>query len=148
MWYRPSKIGHNFRQQSGSKIEVLKKWQYQKTFFLTDIFQWKKNQKYSNDLWHDIENWLCKSDLGTFWRPICESNRKIIFLLLIFLLKSRLTFAKLHHWGHTRLHVNHLKTRQTILFRYLIKCVCMMLRFISTIVSLDNYYITAFWQFF
>ena len=33
-------------------------------------------------------------------------------------------------------------------FVKVLKCVCMMLRFISTIGSLDNYYITAFWQFF
>ena len=56
-----------------------------------------------------IDNWLWKSDLGTFWRPIkhlWKSNQKIIFLLLILLLKWSpcwLTSAKLHYWGHTNL---------------------------------------------
>ena len=51
----------------------------------------------------DIENWLWKSDLGTFWQPMWTSVKvksKIIFILLIFLLKSSpcwLTPAKLHH---------------------------------------------------
>ena len=29
----PSKIGHHFRKQNGSKVKVFKKWQQQKTFF-------------------------------------------------------------------------------------------------------------------
>ena len=57
------------------------------------------------------------------WCPIfdvpCEhlwkSNQKIIFILLIFLLKSTtcwLTSTKLHHWGHTIIHNN--KTKRVI----------------------------------
>ena len=65
------------------------------------------------------------------WCPIfdgpCEhlwkSNQKIIFILLIFLLKSTpcwLKSAKLHHWGHTKLCINAIK-KTLIVFNYLCK---------------------------
>ena len=57
----------------------------------------------------DIENWLWKSDLGTFWWPMWTSVKvksKNYFSFTDFLLKSSpcwLTSAKLHHWGHTNI---------------------------------------------
>ena len=45
--------------------------------------------------------------MPNFWRSVwtsVKSNQKLIFILLIFLLKSTpcwLTYAQLHHWGHT-----------------------------------------------
>jgi hypothetical protein len=48
--------------------------------------------------------------MPNFWWSLWTSvkvNQKIISILLIFLLKSTpswLTSAKLHHWGHTKLH--------------------------------------------
>ena len=75
-----SKIGHHFRKQSNSKIEVFKKWQLQKTFFSTDTLQWKKNKKDSKD----VEKWLWKSDFLTTHVNICESQIKKIFFFYWF----------------------------------------------------------------
>ena len=85
----PSKIEHHFRKQSCSKIEIFKKWQYQKTFFLTDILQWKKNQKDSNDFWHRKLTLKVRfrhsltNHVNISWR----SNQKNKIILLIFFSK-------------------------------------------------------------
>ena len=102
-----SKIGHHFRKQSGSKIEVFKRWQQQKNLFLNWYSSMKKKIRKIRMIF-DIENWLLKVRFRHFLTThvnIWESQiKKIIFLLPIFLLKSSpcwLTSTKLHHWGHT-----------------------------------------------
>ena len=71
----------------------------------------------------DIENWLWKSDLGTFRRPMWTSEKvksKHYYSFTDFLLKSSpcwLTSAKLHHWGHTK-KGKPIKPNQTIHYYY------------------------------
>ena len=59
-------------------------------------------------MFFDIENWLWKSNLGTFCQPMWTSVKaksKKYFSFTDFFAKIKpLTSAKLHHWGHT----NHL----------------------------------------
>ena len=71
----PTKIGPNFRKLSGSKIESRKRCVSKKCspklIFLDEIF-FKKIR-----LIFDIENWLWKYNLGTFWGPGTMSIYKI-----------------------------------------------------------------------
>ena len=57
-----SKIGHHFRKQSVSKIEV-KKNVLLKWYFLCKQIR----------MIFDVKKWLWKSDLGTFCQPMWES---------------------------------------------------------------------------
>ena len=78
------------------RISVLKKVFCYCHFLKTSIFEPLCFLK-----WCPIFDGLCEH----LWK----SNQKIIFILLIFLLKSTpcwLTSAKLHHWGHTNMYVS------------------------------------------
>ena len=51
-----------------------------------------------------LYNWLWKSDLGPFWRPMWTSVKvksKKYFSFTDFF--AKITSTKLHHWGHTNL---------------------------------------------
>ena len=89
------------RQFSQSKIV----WIFLKFFFIEEHQQ---VVCYWQFLKTSIFELLCFLKWGPIFDDPCEhlwkSNQKIIFLLLIFLLKSSpcwLMSAKLHHWGHT-----------------------------------------------
>ena len=65
--HRPSKIGQHIRKQSFQKMTITKhlllNW-YSSIKKKSERFEWFLTT---------LENWLWKSDLGTFWRPIWTS---------------------------------------------------------------------------
>ena len=85
------------------------------------------------ELWYYDSRNLCSKKRFIFWAPLwsvlkrndfslCEhlyrSNQSIIFILLIFCLKSTpcwLTSAKLYHWGHTKVLSNQVMNSWTFL---------------------------------
>ena len=91
-FHKTSKIGHNLRKQSVSKIQVISKSS------LTDIFNWRKKifllmiyafhwlffQK-------DLDNLTMKSDFGIVWRTVWKSMNGFLskhLPLLIHVLKT------------------------------------------------------------
>ena len=70
-----SKIGHDFKKWSGSKIEVRKKCFFYKKWspklIFIRIFFWKNSVDFY------IENWLWKYDFGTFLQTI--THHRIVF---------------------------------------------------------------------
>ena len=86
----PSKIGHHFRKQSGSKIEFLKKMTITKNFLLNWYSSIKKRfRKILKNVY--IKKLTLKVRYRLFLTThvnICERQIKNIFLLLICLLKS------------------------------------------------------------
>ena len=67
----PSKIRRHFRNKSRSILKLSKNVFYKKCGPKLIFF----NEKKIREIWtfFDIENWLWKSDLGTFWQPMWTS---------------------------------------------------------------------------
>ena len=57
--------------------KVVQFWSYQKMYFTKNVvLNWYSSMKFffrKIRTFFDIENWLWKSDLGTFWRPMWTS---------------------------------------------------------------------------
>ena len=100
-----SKIGYHFRKQ------WLKNWSFQKMTIIRNLLlNWyhsmKKNQKDWKMIF-DIENWLWKSDLGTFWRPKWTSVKvksKIYLSFTDFFAKSKPLLTHVHKTPPLRSH--------------------------------------------
>ena len=77
-----SKIGHHFRKQSGSKIEVFNlfsKNDYKKTFSKLIFFNEKKNQKdlYNCENWTFKVNFLYQKSSESFWFFFSLKNNRL-----------------------------------------------------------------------